>query len=228
MIHAVRCDRQSFKAVEFGPGFNVVLADRTKESTKKDTRNGLGKSTLIEIIHFCLGANATKRKGLLVEPLNGWSFILDMTITNESITVARNTNTPSKIFIEGNTAGWPIQPRRDQRTGRFVYGIKEWNVVLGALMFGLSVNIENMRYTPKFRSLISYFIRRGRDAFSTPFEHHRKQLEWDKQINNAFLLGLSWEDASEWQGLKEKEQLLGNLKAAAQAGLMKEMLGSLG
>ncbi|GAG42014.1 unnamed protein product, partial [marine sediment metagenome] len=33
MIHSVRCDKKSFKTVEFTPGFNVVLADRTKEST---------------------------------------------------------------------------------------------------------------------------------------------------------------------------------------------------
>ena len=58
MIRSVSANQKSFKTVHFEPGFNVVLADRTKDSTKKDTRNGLGKSTLIEIIHFCLGAGA--------------------------------------------------------------------------------------------------------------------------------------------------------------------------
>ena len=56
MIYSVRCDKPSFKSIKFNPGFNVILAERTKESTIKDSRNGLGKSTLIEIIHFCLGA----------------------------------------------------------------------------------------------------------------------------------------------------------------------------
>jgi len=57
MIYSVKSDKSSFKKIDFQPGFNIILAERTKESTKKDSRNGLGKSTLIEIIHFCLGAN---------------------------------------------------------------------------------------------------------------------------------------------------------------------------
>ena len=62
MIHSVTADRPSFKTVELKPGFNVILAERTKESTKKDSRNGLGKSTLIEIIHFCLGGYPKYRR----------------------------------------------------------------------------------------------------------------------------------------------------------------------
>ena len=61
MIHAVRANKSSFHAVEFDAGFNVVLADRAKESTRKDFRNGLGKTTLLEIIHFCLGAGNPTR-----------------------------------------------------------------------------------------------------------------------------------------------------------------------
>ena len=57
MIIAVRSNMPSFNEIELKPGFNVVLADRTKESTKRDSRNGLGKTTLVEIIHFCLGPN---------------------------------------------------------------------------------------------------------------------------------------------------------------------------
>ena len=63
MIIAVKCSESSFKEVEFKPGFNVVLADRTKESTMLDSRNGLGKTTLMEVIHFCLGAQTSKIKG---------------------------------------------------------------------------------------------------------------------------------------------------------------------
>ena len=67
MITAVRCNMSSFRDIEFTPGFNVVLADRTKESEDRDSRNGLGKTTLIEIIHFCLGSRT--RKGKATHPL---------------------------------------------------------------------------------------------------------------------------------------------------------------
>ena len=73
---------------------------------------------------------------------------------------------------------------------------------------------QDGKYPPTFRSLICYMARRGRDAFSTPFEHYRKQLEWDKQVNNAFLLGLSWENAQAWQKLKDNEAEFSTLKVA--------------
>ena len=60
VIHAVTASHAGFQHVQFQKGFNVVLAERKKAATSRDTRNGLGKSTLVEIIHFCLGAGARK------------------------------------------------------------------------------------------------------------------------------------------------------------------------
>jgi uncharacterized protein YydD (DUF2326 family) len=228
-IRAVRCNRASFKEVEFEPGFNVILADRTEVSGRRDSRNGLGKSTLIEIIHFCLGAKLERAKKLGVGVLKGWAFSLELTLANQVITVTRNTENHSKIVIEGDTTGWPIQPKLKE--GQWVLTVKEWTTVLGALMFGLPCDNEDKQFHPSFRSLISYFIRRERDAFSTPFEHYRKQLEWNKQVDNAFLLGLAWEDARDLQLLKEEEKLLNNLKKlkkTTQDGAVVGILGSLG
>ncbi|MBD1889193.1 DUF2326 domain-containing protein [Coleofasciculus sp. FACHB-SPT9] len=229
MIRAVRCNHASFKEVEFTPGFNVVLADRTEVSGRRDSRNGLGKSTLIEIIHFCLGARMTRGKGLGVINLRGWAFSLELTLANRVVTATRSTEDQSKILIKGDTTDWPIQPK--VKEGQQILSLKDWTTVLGSLMFGLPNDDEDRKYHPTFRSLISYFIRRGRDAFSTPFEHYRKQIEWDKQINNAFLLGLAWEDARDLQLLKDKQKLLDDfkkLKKDTETGVVIGILGSLG
>lgn len=229
MIHAVRCNHASFKAVEFRPGFNVVLADRTEESGSKDSRNGLGKSTLIEIIHFCLGATLQQAKGLGSKNLRGWDFSLDLTLYNQVITVTRNTNDKSKVVIEGDTTSWPIQPK--EKEGQKILSLTNWKALLGNLLFDLPIDNEVQKFKPTFRSLISYFIRRGRDAFSTPFEHHRKQLEWEKQVNNAFLLGLAWEDARDLQLLKDRQKLLEDIKKFkkdTETGVAIGILGSLG
>jgi uncharacterized protein YydD (DUF2326 family) len=229
MIRAVRCNRASFKEVEFTPGFNVVLADRTEVSGKRDSRNGLGKSTLIEIIHFCLGAKMQTGRGLGIVDLRGWAFSLELTLANKVVTATRNIEEQSKILIEGDTTDWPIQPKIKE--GQKILNVKEWVTVLGSLMFGLPRDNEDRKYQPSFRSLISYFIRRGRDAFSTPFEHYRKQLEWDKQINNAFLLGLAWENARDLQLLKDKQKLLDDfkkLKKDTETGVVIGIIGSLG
>jgi len=224
MIHAVRCDKATFREVEFKKGFNVVLADRTKESTRKDSCNGLGKTTLLEIIHFCLGSSARKGQNVLVDKLNDWTFTLEITLGDIPFSISRSTSGPSRIHIDGDTGNWPVPPD----SGGWL-GVKNWNQLLSHLVFGLPYPpSEESTYNPTFRSLISYIIRRGPDAFSTPFEHFRKQREWDKQVNNCYLLRLNWEYAAEWQRFKDKEKLLGQLKKAAKTGLMKGALGNIG
>lgn len=226
MITRVSANKSSFKTVEFTKGFNVVWADRTKESTPKDSRNGLGKSTLIEIMHFCLGANAPREKGLMVNALEGWEFSLGMLIGGQHITVSRSVDNPRVVSVEGDVSSWPLSPK--VKNGRNTYGIKDWNLLLGYLYFGLPVDGEERKYHPTFRSLISYFIRRHKDAFSKPFENHSKQVEWDKQVNNAFLLGLSWEDAAEMQELKDRKKDVEDFRKAVKAGVVQGFFGSLG
>lgn len=225
MIKKLSANNPSFKTVEFSAGFNVIWADRTKDSTKRDSRNGLGKSTLIEIIHFCLGAKSSKGKGLLVESLKGWEFTLDLEIEGKTFSVTRCVDDPNNFFVEGDIADWPVKPKK--KKGENALGLRDWNALLGNLFYNLPVEVEG-KYQPTFRSLVSYSIRRGKDAFTTPFEHHRKQVEWDKQVHNAFLLGLAWADVSELQLLKDRKKGLENLRKAAKTGVVKGFVGSLG
>lgn len=231
MIRAVRCDQPGFREVRLSPGFNVILADRTQESTRLDSRNGLGKSTLIEIIHFCLGANLKRGEGLGQERLKGWTFALDLTLTGRDLSVSRNTAERSHVHLRGDTADWFPGSGAGAPEGlqtETTLSVGEWNALLGRLLFGLPREAPEARCKPSYRSLISYFIRRGRDAFGSPFDHHGVQREWDKQLHNAFLLGLAWEDARDWQVLKDKEKVLNDLKRAAAAGMMADMLGTMG
>ncbi|HAJ79115.1 MAG TPA: DUF2326 domain-containing protein [Fibrobacteres bacterium] len=226
MITRVFANQPSFKPVEFTPGMNIIWADRTKDSTKKDSRNGLGKSTLIEIIHFCLGAKVEKHKGLMVDQLKDWVFSVELSIQNKNIIVSRSVDDPGKVTVKGDFSDWPVQPK--EKNGEIVFLVKDWNAILGVLLFGLPVVTDTKGYKPSFRSLISYLIRKGKDSFSIPFEHHRKMFEWDKQINNAYLLGLSWENAAELQKLKDQKKGIQNLKKAAKAGVIKNFIGTLG
>lgn len=228
MIEAVRCDKSSFREVRFKPGFNVILAERVGEATDKDSRNGLGKTTLIEIIHFCLGASTKKNEGLRVKELENWTFILDVSLKGKDYSIYRNTLDFSKVKIEGDVSGWPIKPVYDENEKKYILPVKDWNMVLGNLVFGLPVESAEKKYSPTFRSLISYFMRRGVGAFQSPFKHYSQQKEWDIQTNNAFLLGLNWEYAAEFQELKDNERTLNELKKAAGQGLLTGYVGTRG
>nr|VFJ63404.1 MAG: Uncharacterized protein YydD, contains DUF2326 domain [Candidatus Kentron sp. DK] len=229
MIKRVFANQPSFRPVEFTEGFNVVLADRTREATRKDSRNGLGKSTLIEIIHFCLGANFdkdVKTKFLPKEHLPNWEFSLDLSVGSHRVIVTRGVDHPKGLVVSGVPSSWPIQPSVRKGTASFI--AKEWNLSLGHFLFGLPMNREGQSHSPSFRALISYFVRRRKDAYVTPFESFRKQQVLDAQINNAFLLGLAWEDVTELKTIDQRKKGIKALKTAIKSGVMQRFGGTLG
>ena len=204
-----------------------MVADRVNGSGEKDSRNGLGKSTLIRIINFCLGSDETANKGIRADPLKNWTFYLDLIIRNKSFTVSRNTTDFGKIIVEGDFSDWPISKNLNVEECKLILKTKEWTFLLGQLMFGLS-DSNGVNYSPTFRSLISYFIRLGHGAFEDPFKHFPNQKTWDIQVNNAFLLGLNWEDASEFQSLKDGKTTIDNLGKALKEGYLPSYLSSQG
>ncbi len=227
MIRKVHCDQESFREILFEKGFNVILAERTEESGKRDSRNGTGKTSIIEIIHFCLGSKVEQNETLNAEELKGWTFMVDMTLRGKEYTISRNTSDQQNIQIEGDFSWWPIKPVYNDEKNSYVMRSKEWIPLLGYLMFDLPVVAET-KYVPTFRSLISYFIRRGVEAFQNPFIHFPKQQEWDIQVNNALLLGLNWEYASKFQIMRDREKTLQSLKNAYEEGLLTKFFGTIG
>lgn len=221
MLHALSANKHTFQPIEFSDGLNVILAERHDASDQKETRNGLGKSTLLEIIDFCLGGTIQKSKGIGVELLNDWEFSLEITVAGKRVKATRAIEHPTRIIIEGDTDGWIKQPEEDKKTGENVIHVEDWKKVLGLAFFHLRSAQSKDRYKPSFRSLISYFIRSGLDAYSDPFSHFRQQGRGDIQLQIAFLIGLNWENAAKWQELKDKEEALKALEKAMKAGLQK-------
>ena len=113
MIHRISSNKRTFHAIDFKAGLNVIVAERTKTSSQKDTRNGLGKSTLIQIIDFCLGSRVKNGEGLFIDSLTDWAFTIDITLGRNRIKATRSFKTPGRVVIEGPTSGWIEQPDFD-------------------------------------------------------------------------------------------------------------------
>ena len=226
MIVSVKSNQSSFKEVQFTSGFNVVLADRTRVSTRGDSRNGLGKTTLLEIIHFCMGANTSPNKGLRAPQLKGWTFTVEIQVEGKTLTVTRAVDKPSEVQLQGDFSdfGDVGEVHNGFRTAR----IDEWTTFLGQHLFGLQYDEQPPKHRPTFRSLFSYKVRRNGEAFLSPFTHHRRQNACDTQVNNAYLLDLAWKDASELQELRDQRRALGNLRSAAGSGLLNNTIGTPG
>ncbi|WP_245473835.1 DUF2326 domain-containing protein [Bradyrhizobium zhanjiangense] len=223
----MRANRRGFHGIIFTAGVNLVLADRSNTSGEKDTTNALGKSTLIDIIDFCLASNTAPGKGLRVDALQGWAFTLDLTIAGSDVCVTRATDAPSFFAIEGPTEGWPLRPTNNKE-GVPGFDAKKWRAVLAWALFGLTEASAGRGYKPSARSLLSYFNRNQPAAYNTPFKYFDNQKVWDIQVHNAFLLGLDWDKAVMWQQLKDQRNALDALKQAIKTGAVDGELASLG
>jgi uncharacterized protein YydD (DUF2326 family) len=231
MIHAITANAKSFRTVQFDVGVNVILADRSAKASDKDTTNALGKSTLIDIIDFCLGCNFTASHSLKVDALQDWSFTLSLTLAAHKLTVTRSVGSPNFIAIEGDTSRWPFKPQADKKSGLIGLDVKKWRRILGWAMFGLSASAnddDDEGYEPSPRSLLSYFIRSQPAAYIDPFKYFANQKTWDIQLHNTFLLGLDWKKASKWQVLKDRKNALDALRNAIKTGAIDGELGTLG
>lgn len=202
MISRIYANDKRFKAVEFKRGLNVILADRRQESDEKDSRNGVGKTTLINIIHYCLGADLNK-KVLPIEEIEDWIFYYNIELSGSELVASRAISNASIVEISGATSNLPIQPEINEKTGVVFYSLSEWKRLLGICLFGLK-GISEEKYAPTFRGLISYFVRVGLDAYGKPFSYFRNQKSWQLQVSNAYLLGLNWRHATESQILKDQ------------------------
>jgi uncharacterized protein YydD (DUF2326 family) len=226
-FRAIRSDRSSFRTVTFDAGLNIILADKTARSSAKDTRNGVGKSLLIDIVHFCLGAEFNKSR-LAVPQLHDWTFRLELEFDGHVVTASRSTGHPKAVVVTGDNEGLglPIKVMGRERTSEL--DTQEWCDHLGRLTFGLAPPDSESPPKLSFRSLVSYFMRRDKQAFLSPFSFHARMGDDEQRVCNAFLLGLNWRYAQQWHMLKERRRVLNVLRRAAKSGLVEPLFGSRG
>lgn len=222
MIKEIRSNNPKFQKITFQPGFNVILADREREKKKddsKDTRNGAGKSTLVEIMHFCLGASASKNSPLKVDELKTWSFSIVINIREKDYVFTRYVDNSSRIYVEGDADALGFDVKYDKKQHMYYVGVAKFNEAMLPVMYNLNKS-ELRKYTPSFRELISYNIRRGIDGYRNAFEFFPKQKVYSIQGCNSYFLGLNLDYASQFQEIKDKIKGIGDYKKAANSGIL--------
>ena len=215
MIRKIWSSDSRFKAFEFKEGLNVILAEPATGSTRKDSRNGVGKTTLLNIIHFCLGADAT-RIDLPKMELDSCKFYIELELNKVPITASREISRPGIIRMHNNCSSLPISPSED--SDGFFYKNDTWKDVLGICLFGLR-EFTDVKTAPTFRALFSYFARNGGAAYLEPFIYAKQQNSVQIQVANAYLLGMCWEHASQFGEIKDKSDKLKNLKSALKPSI---------
>jgi len=226
MLLSVDCSYAGFKRVEFTTGLNVMVADRGPTATQQDTCNGLGKSLLIEIIHFCLGAEM-RGSPLAAEALREFEYCIEIESGGVRCRVFRTPRRPNEVRIAGDTGHWPQAMQEAHQASGGSLSNRQWCALLGVLWYGLEGDCVQP-YAPTFRSLVSLAVRRPEQGYDSPFAHHRKEKPWQTQVNNAFLLGLEWRDMAELEEVKDQLGALAGVRQSARKGLLSDLVPTPG
>lgn len=214
MIHELYANNDKFKQINFKSGLNIILADTTENKTE-DSRNGLGKTTLLNIIHFCLGSKNYK-DNLPVKDLSNWEFTITLDLFDEKISATRSFDNPFQIKVNGNCKNFPIKPKDN------CYSIDSWKELLSQSLFGF-ISEDGFKYHPTYSMLLHYFVRKNNDFKSAFNNKNTSYKPINQKICTSFLLGLNWRLISKHKELTDEH---GEINQTAQR--LKQDYGSKG
>lgn len=233
MIHRIYSSLESFKTLELRPGLNILLADKSPGATDRQTRNGAGKTSLIELLHFLNGATCEAESIFKATSLVGCNFGADLDLGDIRASIERSGDKPSKVKVEFDAMGASISTSNALQSydwdGTWISNTN-WKLALGSLIFGLSKSGPDEprgSYGPTFRSLYAYFVRRqSSGGFSAPTKNSTKQVPYDSQVAISYLLGLDWSIPQKWQHVRERERALKILKSESAKGTLGALIGA--
>jgi uncharacterized protein YydD (DUF2326 family) len=190
-----------FKDVVFKEGLNFIMGERTNPNIKdtKDSYNGVGKSLIIELIHFCLGSSKIK---IFSEKLADAIFYLDIEVNNKQYTIKRECKGNQTVYLDGVDY---------KKITEFTKALESWIFPDVPEVSGLS-----------FRSLISRFIKRNKSSYTNYYEYIKKEQPYYQTLNNSYLLGLNIGIAEKKMKIKEDSKIL----SAAKKSLKNDKLFS--
>jgi|SRR5665648_58918 len=170
-LKKVYSNQKSFRTVDFnitGANFIVAKQKNLESNEKGKTYNGVGKSLLVRIIHFCLGAGTKDYKNFC-EKLKDWEFFLDFRIGDQEYTSKRSTSEPKKIFLNDEE-----------------FSLERFNKKMKTLCFTIPENISHL----SFRSLLPFFIRPNKESYALYNKPGKRETDYQAILCNSFLLGL--------------------------------------
>ena len=225
MIHRLDSDLRTFKPLNFRPGLNILLAEKSEGASDRQSRNGAGKTSFLEILHFIFGGDARPDSIFRSDALRDSTFEARVDVGSAPVSAARSGGKPSVIRLSD---GGHLQ-FDDVLAGGSSEGYlknEDWKRVLGHHWFSLPREDDGNRFQPTFRSLFSFFARRHfGGGFERPTQHASAQQTWDQQVSISYLLGLDWQISSRFQELREQERSLRALRRAVRSGDLGRYLG---
>ena len=167
-------NKPSFHTVNFKPGFNIILGKKSNPDSNDlhKTFNGVGKSLVIQLIHFCFASDKIED---FTQKLPEWEFTLEFELNGKNYKVIRNTTNQGKILLNGEELS-----------------LDEYRKFLKKEAFGIQEDIGFLT----FRSQIIRFIRPTKGSYLSFDKYISQEKDYGKYLNNSYLLGLDIKKSS--------------------------------
>lgn len=219
MLKHLGANDERFKALNFRPGLNVLVADKTSTSTDTDSRNGAGKSSLIQILHFLLGADAPRGSFFDRDALRALEFELglDWPRVDGELVVRRAVKSPNEIVIDPD-----VQSPGAPTSGPHRKSLAEWRRLIDRDLFALPEEHSGV----SGRAMLSLFMRRvGSNSFNEAVKTTPQQSPAEASANVAYLLGLDWRLAARYREITARESARRQLVKAAKDPIWGRIVG---
>ena len=211
MLKSLYANKPSFRKITFRENaLNIVIAKKHKGAATTASRNGLGKSTLVNIISFCLGLSVDTKNELPLDELKGWAWTLELSIQGKDYAVTRGADNPDEIRVKGDFSGCPVTGTAEAMLGEGVQNVfraEDWRLALNWLFFSLSPADAQGRdgnaTPPDYKSLMGHFIRR---EFDDPVRVKSSDSRTASELAITYLLGLDWQFLANAKGIRKERQ----------------------
>ncbi|MFD6322219.1 ABC-three component system protein [Streptomyces sp. NPDC058442] len=228
MLRRLSADDPRFRTVTFRPGLNLLVARTRGESSGTDSRNGTGKSSMIELLHFLLGSTVRKNSLVTRPALRDIRFTLELDWPGRTRPVKVSRCGKRHKVVETNAfLAERVQDALDFDDG-FEYAhevtVTEWTRAIESRLFRLPAD-----HGPGIsgRAMLSLLLRRaGAHAFNSPVQTFPQQRPSDATANLAYLLGLGWQLAARYREIAAREATRKQLRAAMDDPAWARVVGS--
>ncbi|QNO13313.1 DUF2326 domain-containing protein [Alkalicella caledoniensis] len=192
-LKKVYANKSSFRTVEFNEtGLSFIVAKQKDPENKSNgkTYNGVGKSLIVNIIHFCMGSKK-KNYTSFCNKLPGWEFYLEFFIGGVDYTAKRSTDNPNKIILND-----------EELT------LTKFNAKMESVCFNIPDDISHL----SFRSLFPFFIRPNKKWYVDFNGASSSYNQYQTMLYNAFLLGLDVFLAQKKYNIKKEQDRIKTLE----------------
>lgn len=196
-----------FKTLRFHEGLNILVADRTEASAQGDSRNSIGKTSVVKILRYVLGGDLPSE--FKAPELSDHTFTATLALPSldgrgeDEVTATRAVSPTTRVRVSGWSA---VDGSTDLH-------VDDWRESLSRQVFRIPSDVNRPTAGQLWGELI-------RTYFGNPIKGHQSESDWESGVKIGFMLGLSPEILSKAGDVDRLTKQSKAIRAAVREGAL--------